>query len=334
MGDTFYHDVILNRLAVFHRHEGRDVYYSPESFANAADWENIPVIYAPTGGENIEHPDFGAVASGNLPDQYVLAGRVAYGYVPSEGEDRLCAVLGIENPEVEQLARNGNLAISTGFYADHISQEGADRVVGTIRPNHVLVFPRGACPSCWSNDDGAMFLNLSAAANEETPMAAPIDNETRGLIHQMWNKICNNSPKRPETPESADKPKTEPDKTDMTDSTDKTAELQAANTKLAAENAQLRAEMDTRAKDELWNTVKATVELPAGWLGDNEPRTRSKFENNKDLFYLELIQHNAKIPHANRAEGKCACPGDAYGAELANVKKIEAEVGIYWPDGE
>ena len=76
---------------------------------------------------------------------------------------------------------------------------------------------------------------------------------------------------------------------------------------LRAENARHQAEAEARKRDETWNNIKAAVELPAGWLGDREPETRALYENNKDLFFVQLIQHNAKLPHNNTAQGKCTC---------------------------
>ncbi len=322
MGEPFYHDASLQRLGVFHPHDGKNVYYSPESFSNAGDWENIPIIYQATTGDTIAHPDFDAVINGTLPATYTRAGYVAYGYIPEEGEPRLCSVLAITDPAVEQLARDGRLAISTGFAASRIGTgDGTEMITGSVKPNHVFVFERGACPSCWSNDGGAMFLNT---AEEEKPMTAPIDTETRGWIKQIKDVICNTAEKQPrETPE-------QPEKQNM-DETKKIEELAATNAQLAAENAQLKAAAETRVKDEMWNTVKATAEIPAGWLGVKESETRAKFENNKDAFYLELMQHKAKLPHANTAEGSCAC-GDPEEERLVNVRKIEKEAGIVYPE--
>lgn len=300
MGEPFYHDVILNRLGVYQRHNGRDVYYSPESFSDTDAWSRIPVIYAPSTGEDIDHPDHDAVRNGMIAEPYRRVGYVEYAYIPYEGESRLAAVLAIEDAEVEQQARDGLLAISSGFEAGHILMDnGTVIIAGTIRPNHVLVFPRGVCPNCWPNDNGSMFLNTT---EEGKPTAAPIDNETRGKIHQLWDRICNTK----QNPEPAEPT----NNTTMTEDTPNGAELEqlrAEIEQLRAENARHQAEAEARKRDETWNNIKAAVELPAGWLGDREPETRALYENNKDLFFVQLIQHNAKLPHNNTAQGKCTC---------------------------
>ena len=68
--EPFYHTVVLNRLGVYHPHDGLDVFYSPESFTNTDAWRGMPLIYAPSDGDDISHPDFDAVTNRQLPPEF------------------------------------------------------------------------------------------------------------------------------------------------------------------------------------------------------------------------------------------------------------------------
>ncbi len=325
-GEPFYHSIILNRIAVYHPHDGRQVFYSPESFSNVESWRDIPVIYADTiDGRDISHPDFDAVTNHQLPEGFRYVGKIEQAYAPQEGTPRIEATISITDIDVEALARNGQLAPSTGFYADMVSDGETDRIVGFVTPNHLLVFKQGACPTCWSNDDGAMLMNTGSRVvftnvKTETENIMDSDSETKGWVKQLYEKFCVNT-KTEETP--------------MTDNsqTERIAALEAQIATLKntiaerdATIAKSEADAAQRARDAAWEQIKNT--LPKGWLGEKESETRAKFENSKDIFYAELMAHTAKFANSKRtAEGSCGCT-EVREAVMANLADVEKHTGF------
>lgn len=330
-GEPFYHSIILNRIGVYHPHDGRQVFYSPESFSNVDAWRGIPIIYAETtDGSDIAHPDFGAVTNHQLPEGYRIAGYIEYAYIPDRGTPRIEASCAITDVDVEVLARDGQLAPSTGFYADIVEEGSADRIVGFVTPNHLLVFKQGACPTCWSNDDGAMLMNAAKRigskaiftnVRNEKESSNMEDSETKGWIKQLYDKICAaNNTVNEEAP--------------MTDNTnERIAALEAEVAQLTNaikerdESIAKYASAETqRAQDAAWEQIKNT--LPKGWLGEKEAETRAKFENSKDVFYAELMAHTAKFANAKRsADGSCGCP-ETREAVMANLADVEKNTGF------
>ena len=93
----------------------------------------------------------------------------------------------------EQLAKLGKLAPSTGFWSIYRPESGKKswKITGNVRPNHLLVFEQGACPNCYSNDNGAMFLNVK---QETTMEPEPADTESKGWLKAIYEKLCNTKP--------------------------------------------------------------------------------------------------------------------------------------------
>lgn len=339
--EPFYHTVVLNRLGVYHPHDGLDVFYSPESFTNADAWRGMPIIYAPSDGDDISHPDFDAVTNRQLPPEFRYVGYIDYAYIP-DGTQRLEATCAITDAEVEQIARDGQLAPSSAFYADRIVEGKTARIVGTITPNHLLVFRQGACPTCYSNDDGAMFLNH--AQKETVPTGSPrtasavqfrntteksetvdMDETEKGWLKQLYDKICVNNTQPEKTPEekpmtnTADNERIAALEAQIATLTNTLAERDATIAKSEEAEAQ-------RARDAAWDQIKNT--LPRGWLGEQEAETRNEFENNKDAFYVKLMAHAAKMANSKRrAEGSCGCSEERE-AMLANISEVSAKTGF------
>lgn len=323
-GEPFYHLVILQKLNAYLQNNGRPVFYSLESFLNTDDWTGIPLIFKKVeAGQPMHHPEHDAVTNMQLGEGEKLVGKVDYAFVPNEGQPRLNAYLAIEDLEVEALAREGKLGLSTSFEAETIPEtedaEGSVRIVGTVRPNHVLLFEQNSCPNCWPNDGAALFENTK----EHAEMTAPTDTETKGWIKSLYEKFCNVKDAEPEqkdpekvnnTMENIDEIKTE------------LAQLKNTLAQRDARIAELEAAEAKRVKDAAWDAIKNT--LPQGWLtAEKEPETRSLFENNKDQFYLNLMQHKEKFGNA-QAEGKtaagCGCQKDEK-AQMDNIRNAVSE---------
>lgn len=287
MGEPFYHHVILQRLGAYLPNAGQDVFYSPESFANTEAWEGIPLVFVEVVGASITHPDFEAVTNNNLPEEYRFVGQVGWAFVPVEGQPRLEARLEITDAAVEQIARDGLLGLSTGFEAQLIPEGDSARIVGSVTPNHVLLFQQGACDNCFPNDNGAMFLNVKE--NE----AMTEDTEVKSMFQKIMDKLTNTKEQPAEAPKA--EPVADAEKVAMQNTIDK----------LNAELDAFKAEAAQREKDTAWANIKNS--LPEGWLGAKEAETRAEFENSKDAFYAKLMAHKAEFGNTVKAQGASSC---------------------------
>lgn len=285
MGEPFYHHAILQRLGSYLPNASQDVFYSPESFTNAEAWGGVPLIFAEVVNSTIVHPDFDAVLNHDLPDNYRVVGQVGWAFLPQDGQPRLEAQLEITDAAVEQIARDGLLGLSTGFSAQIIPDGDRARIVGTVSPNHVLLFQQGACPNCFPKDNGAMFLNIK----EDEIMTE--DNEVKSMFQKIMDKLTN-------TKESAETPQAQP----AADA--EKVQLQNTIDALTKELDAMKAEAAQREKDAAWANIKNS--LPEGWLGAKEAETRAEFENSKDAFYAKLMAHKAEFSNT-KAEGSVAC---------------------------
>ena len=285
MGEPFYHHAILQRLGSYLPNASQDVFYSPESFTNAEAWEGVPLIFAEVVDSTITHPDFDAVSNHDLPDNYRVVGQVGWAFLPQDGQPRLEAQLEITDAAVEQIARDGLLGLSTGFSAQIIPDGDSARIVGTVSPNHVLLFQQGACPNCFPNDNGAMFLNVK----ENETMTE--DTEVKSMFQKIMDKLTN-------TKEAADTTQAQP----VADA--EKVQLQNTIDALTKELDAIKADAAQREKDAAWANIKNT--LPEGWLGAKESETRAEFENSKDAFYQRLMAHKAEFSNT-KAEGSVAC---------------------------
>ena len=294
MGEPFRHQVILQRLGSYLPNAGENVFYSPESFVNAEAWQGIPLAFVDAVGATITHPDFDAVSNHNLPDNYRFVGQIGWAYIPLEGQPRLEAILEITDAYVEQIARDGLLGLSTGFSAQIIPDGDGARIVGTVEPNHVLLFEQGACENCFPNDNGAMFLNVK----ENETMTE--DTEVKSMFQKIMDKLTN-------TKEAAETPQAQP----VADA--EKVQLQNTIDALTKELDAMKADTVQREKDAAWANIKNT--LPEGWLGAKEADTRAEFENNKDAFYAKLMAHKAEFSNT-KAQGASSCGCNASEEEM------------------
>lgn len=309
------HDVTLQRLDVYHRNNGRYVFYDAKHFAPTVDrWNTVPVIYVETRpGEPAEHPRFEDVVANTLPAKFRKVGSVSAAHLTEIGEKVLKGAIVFSDPAIEAKANAGELSLSTGLASPEAPDprlSGATQIAGPVTPNHILVFDRGACPNCYPNDSGAMFHNL-----QEPDMP---DDETKGLLKRIADALT----KTPETVQHANMTEFENLKKELDAEKAKTAEL--AN--LKQELATLKAEKATAEKDAKWNAMKAN--LPEGWLGAKEPETRKEFEADPGAFALKVVAFKNTQPQGQQAEGTGVAggSGDAESTEEQKFANMAAEV--------
>lgn len=310
------HDVTLQRLDVYHRNNGRHVFYDAKYFAPTVDrWNTVPVIYVETGqGGPAEHPRFEDVVASTLPAKFRTVGSVSAAHLTETGEKVLKGAITFSDPAIAAKANAGDLSLSTGLASPEAPDPrlpGATRIAGPVTPNHVLVFDRGACPNCYPNDSGAMFHNL-----QEPDMP---DDETKGLLKRIADALT----KTPEPPQQYNNlAEIENLKKELETAKAQTAEL----VNLKQEIATLKAEKATAEKDAKWNAMKAN--LPEGWLGAKEPETRKEFEADPGAFALKVVAFKNTQPQGQKAEGAGVAggSGDMGSTEEQKFANMAAEV--------
>ena len=309
------HDVTLQRLDVYHRNNGRYVFYGSQHFAPTVDhWNTVPVIYVETEpGKPAEHPQFEDIANDTLPPKFHKVGSVSAVHLTESGEKALKGAIAFSDPAIEAKAAAGELSLSTGLASPEAPDPrlpGATKIAGPVTPNHVLVFDRGACPNCYPNDSGAMFHNLQEP--EE------MDDESKGLLKRIADALT----KTPEPVQHANMTEFENLKKELDAEKAKTAEL----VNLKQEIATLKAEKATAEKDARWTTMKAN--LPEGWLGAKEPETRKEFEADPGAFALKVVAFKNTQPQGQKAEGAGATggSGDMGSTEEQKFANMAAEV--------
>ena len=328
MGEPYQHSLTLQRLGTYLTNDGKQVFYTPEAFTNTETWTNIPVIFAESvAGMPIRHPDMGLVSTRSpLPDGFRYVGTINSANIAPSGTPRMDGVITFTDDHAEQLAKLGKLAPSTGFYSDISPESGKNswKIIGNVQPNHLLVFEEGVCPNCYSNDNGAMFLNVKQETNTMEPETA--DTESKGWLKAIYEKLCNT---KPDVTEHDSKPEAKMENTINPEISALTAQietLKAANVAISAENEALKAAAAKAQKDSEWAALKNT--LPPAWVdAEHEAETRELAETSPLGFARKLTEFNAKIGNVKTAEGSCACSASEREVMLANVKQQEEKIG-------
>ena len=250
MGGPYQHSLTLQRLGTYLTNDGKQVFYTPEAFSNTEAWTNIPVIFAEAvAGMPIKHPDMGLVSTrSQLPEGFRYVGTINSANIAPTGTPRMDGVITFTDDHAEQLAKLGKLAPSTGFYSDISPVSGKDswKITGNVRPNHLLVFEQGACPNCYSNDNGAMFLNVKQETDIMEPETA--DTESKGLLKAIYEKLCNI---KPDETEHDSKPEAKMETTIKPEISALTAQietLKVAYVAISGENEALKAAADKATK--------------------------------------------------------------------------------------
>ena len=295
------HDVVLQRLDTLMKNNGKQILYSTDAFRDVDKWISRPVIYADAEIGPVRHPTNDEVNGGNLPPGMSVQGRITSAYLGT-GEPTLRGKIEIDDPALDAQTSAGEMSLSTGFSATIENIEGQDQITGSVVPNHVLMFRRGACPNCYPNDNSARFENLKT----ETIM----DDEAKGLFKKFTEAIENLRPSAAVKEEIED--------TKMIDNTEAMKNITDENAALKAKLESMENAAEQKKKDGAWAEMKNVV--PAGWLGDKEPETRAEFENNTPAFAVKLMKFTVenKVGEKN-AEGSQI--GDK--KELTNAVEVE-----------
>ena len=304
------HDAVLQRLDTLIKNNGRMILYSENAFHDVQSWIGAPVIYAETDGHSLKQPTGRDVTAGNLPLGYSVVGRVTAANI-GQGEPVLRGEIEIDDPAVDAMVAAGEMSLSTGFSASIANVDGQDKIVGSVAPNHVLIFKRGACPNCYPNDNSARFENIM---EDET-----MDDESKGMLKKIVEYFENLKPA----------PSVQTEIKTMADNTEEIKNLAAERDALKAKvEAMENAAVQTK-KDAAWAEIKNV--LPAGWLGEKEAESRAAFENNAAAFAVKLAKFTAANgAPAPKAEGSeiATTPLDAENVAKAEVEKFEKEYGL------
>lgn len=290
------HDVVLQRLDTLMKNNGKQILYSTDAFRDVDKWISRPVIYADAEIGPVRHPTNDEVNSGNLPPGMSVQGRITSAYLGT-GEPTLRGKIEIDDPALDAQTSAGEMSLSTGFSATIENIEGQDQITGSVVPNHVLMFRRGACPNCYPNDNSARFENLKTGTI--------MDDESKGLLKSIKEMLGNLKP--------AESVQEEIKTMDTTELKNAIAERDALKARVEAmENA-----AEQKKKDGAWAEMKNVV--PAGWLGDKEPETRAEFENNTPAFAVKLM----KFTIENKVDEK-----KAEGSQIGDKKQLTNAVEV------
>jgi predicted GNAT family N-acyltransferase len=132
------------------------VYFSLDPFAQTVDaWEGMPIIFSQ------EHPDMKALMADPEAELARIGGRevgkVANPRIELVGHPRLMADTQIYDPVVNDLIDQGQVSLSTGFYA----ADDNYKITGNVTPNHLLVFKESLFDQ--PRDLGSGFLNKNSS---------------------------------------------------------------------------------------------------------------------------------------------------------------------------
>lgn len=303
---------ILQRLDSCIKSNGMCDIYDLNSFKESINrWAGVPVIFTDvtSKSDDIAHPDFSDVVNGTLPDQYRVVGKIERAWIPESGEPVLAAEIGITDDSIEKLLDSGSLSLSTGFVAGISKENGSRRVGGTIIPNHVLVFRRGACRTCFPNDNTARFLNVMHMEEEHDAHEVQTAQKIVELVKNALNGLWIEKREPPDGGEEAAK-----ETVNMTDiiETDEYKNVLEEKAAIERELAEIKNRIEEEKRQREWEIVKNTV--PEGWLGEKERETRELFENNPAEFVRRLGEHFNTTPREAEPEG------DTVGIDVTEIE--------------
>lgn len=159
LGATTIHDTILQTL---NRKLG-EYFYHADAFDETA-WEGIPIVYQKEG----IHPDLTKFLTNPSEELKRINARIV-GNVTNprkevNGHSRLKGKFAIDDGSISELINSKKLSLSTAFFG----KAGADKILTSTTPNHVLVFEEGAKGAHPPVDIGAIILNTETdIANKE-----------------------------------------------------------------------------------------------------------------------------------------------------------------------
>ena len=177
------HTVNIQRLDVFIPFWDRSkvpsgrVFYSIDNFSNTEQkWNTVPFIYIPKveKNETIKHPDHELLekdpeAAAKSVKGYIagwVTNSIVYNGANGTGEPRAVSEVNFTCPIAEKAVQDGKVSVSTGFNAAIGNNEHGGYIEGKVIPSHLLGFPRAQCKNCFSNDNGAYFVNTIQTEEE------------------------------------------------------------------------------------------------------------------------------------------------------------------------
>ena len=178
-------DLTLQTLEVFLPYKpsptGR-LFYSKDKFEQSINlWKGKFFIYSPSG----RHIDWESYLSNPTKELQKYDARIVgvndETRIPEQGSPRLDSWGWFWDDEVNELADDGNLGLSTDFNVVYTG----DEMMGAPTPNYILVFPADAKAGINPVDIGSRVLNSSVEQKLEDKM----DDETRGAIAELKGLI-------------------------------------------------------------------------------------------------------------------------------------------------
>ena len=325
------HDITLQRLDTHLPYQGVPsgrLKYSVDNFAGTESaWDRTLAVFVPKGVP-VQHVDHSAFAR----DPHGEARRMGYRIVGSHtntqviangpGEPRAVTKAVFTDPEVDRLATEGKLSLSTGFDAK-VLPDGI--MEGKVSPNHVLYFLRNERTAAGTpaspNDAGAFVNNLS----EET-MA---DDEIKGLTQSVKELIGIH--KENPLQKTVDNLNGEMDAKDKEIAALK-AEIEDLKAKLGKVD-NILAEQEKTRKDTQWAQVKNLYQPVMFHKPEDEAAHRLSFEKDPVAFQLANVGNLAPTGTKPKAEGKEAV-GNVGGADqpfdiVAARGKLNPTTGRY-----
>ena len=143
------HEVILQQL---NRQIGQ-LFYPVENFEpDISKWEGTPIVFGPI------HPELKEFETDPVAELARVGGRIV-GHIRNPrvvmtGHPRLMGDMEFtDGGEMAELVSQGKLSLSTAFFC----KVSNDRIMGNVRPNHVLVFTETG--NTLPKDLGSMILN-------------------------------------------------------------------------------------------------------------------------------------------------------------------------------
>ena len=178
-------DLTLQTLDVFLPYKpspaGR-LFFSKEKFEQSTNlWKGKFFIYSPSG----KHIDWQSYLGNPAKELQKYDARIVgvndETRIPDHGSPRLDSMGWFWDDEVNSLADNGKLGLSTDFNVVYTG----DEMMGAPTPNYILVFPADAKAGINPVDIGSRVLNSTAGQKLEDKM----DDETKSAIAELKGLI-------------------------------------------------------------------------------------------------------------------------------------------------
>jgi len=265
--DTDFPNTILQTLESWIPNQTAEnaIFYPKEPFLeNLKSWDGCPLVFQKDG----VHPNIDLFATD--PEKALeeiggeWAGKLLDPRLEMEGQPRLMGNLRITLKKAIELWESGNLSPSTAFGCDAINVEGKRRIVGGVKPSHILLFPRDkALPA----DKGSFILNTEMADGENVNATNAIQAAVTNLVAAIKSNLSTQNSTEITAPPTASVPTVntvvpQEDTMELEKIQKENSEQKAIIEKLTADCKNATAELE-KLKTDLANTEKKKLELEA-----------------------------------------------------------------------